>query len=131
MKRTVLFSLLSVIAISISAQQKNDALLSKSDSCKGYFINDNLTIRASSYTFQDYLTGHKPFTTINIRSDSDGHPIYVIDGTIVSRDSLETFNVSRIKSLTVLKDGSATRLYGEKARDGGVVIITTARGKMN
>jgi len=37
--------------------------------------------------------------------------------------------VSNIKSITVLKDGSAMKLYGEKAKDG--VILITTKNKTN
>ncbi|TPG44033.1 SusC/RagA family TonB-linked outer membrane protein [Flavobacterium pectinovorum] len=51
--------------------------------------------------------------------------LYVIDG-VATRD-ISFLNQSDIKSMTVLKDASATAIYGSRAA-GGVVIITTKNG---
>lgn len=49
-------------------------------------------------------------------------PLYIIDG--VERPSIEELDASQIASISVLKDESAVRLYGERARHG-VILITT------
>lgn len=57
--------------------------------------------------------------------------LYVVDG-VPTRD-ISFLNQSDIKSMTVLKDASATAIYGARAA-GGVVVITTnsgQKGKMN
>ena len=51
--------------------------------------------------------------------------LYVVDG-VATRD-ISFLNQSDIKSMTVLKDASATAIYGSRAA-GGVVIITTKSG---
>ncbi len=66
-------------------------------------------------------------------------PLYVIDGYPVtgqnvangnSGNPLNSINPSDIASIDVLKDASATAIYGNRASNG-VVIITTKRGKKN
>jgi TonB-linked SusC/RagA family outer membrane protein len=89
---------------------------------------------------------------VNIRGAS-GPPLYVIDGVplfnntsaepaIVSfgstvetgfnggidRDPLSTLNPADIESVDVLKDASATAIYGSAASNG-VILITTKKGK--
>lgn len=44
------------------------------------------------------------------------------------RSSLDELNIEDIESFTVLKDASATAIYGSKGANG-VVLITTKRGK--
>jgi TonB-linked SusC/RagA family outer membrane protein len=84
--------------------------------------------------------------TIRIRggnSISFGNaPLYVIDGFIVysnndnvnigsngpAVNALSTINPSDIESIEVLKDASATAIYGSRGANG-VIIITTKRGK--
>jgi TonB-linked SusC/RagA family outer membrane protein len=51
--------------------------------------------------------------------------LYVVDG-VPTRD-ITFLNQNDIQSLTVLKDASATAIYGSRAA-GGVVIITTRKG---
>src|SRR6185437_15602404 len=63
-------------------------------------------------------------------------PLYVIDGVIIptvndpgtGSNPLNTINPSEIESIDVLKDASATAIYGSQATNG-VVVITTKRGR--
>ena len=54
-------------------------------------------------------------------------PLYVVDG-IPFDGSLSSINPADIESMSVLKDASASALYGSRAANG-VVIITTKKGK--
>jgi TonB-dependent starch-binding outer membrane protein SusC len=56
-------------------------------------------------------------------------PLYVVDGYPVS-GGINTLNPSDIASIDVLKDASATAIYGNRASNG-VVIISTKRGRRN
>nr|MBD3622210.1 TonB-dependent receptor [Sunxiuqinia sp.] len=72
-----------------------------------------------------------------ITSLGGAYPLYVIDGVRVSvagsRDGgmnpLAGINPSEIESIDVLKDASATAIYGSAASDG-VILITTKRGRV-
>ncbi len=62
-------------------------------------------------------------------------PLYIIDGIQVSNSGgvndlspLSTINPDDIESMEVLKDASATAIYGSRGANG-VVLITTKRGK--
>jgi TonB-dependent SusC/RagA subfamily outer membrane receptor len=63
-------------------------------------------------------------------------PLYVIDGVIIppvsdpgsGSNPLNAINPAEIESIDVLKDASATAIYGSQATNG-VVVITTKRGK--
>jgi TonB-dependent SusC/RagA subfamily outer membrane receptor len=52
-----------------------------------------------------------------------------VDG-VPTRD-ISFLNASDIKSMTVLKDASATAIYGSRAAGGVIVITTTAAKKEN
>jgi TonB-dependent starch-binding outer membrane protein SusC len=54
-------------------------------------------------------------------------PLYVVDGFPVDRLGAD-FNPEDISSMEILKDASATAIYGSRGANG-VVIITTKRGK--
>ena len=85
-------------------------------------------------------------TSIRIRGSSSvnagNEPLYVIDGMLVSSNSgdlngggvagaslnpLSAINPNDIESIEILKDASATALYGSRGANG-VIIITTKRG---
>ncbi|MDB5239990.1 MAG: TonB-dependent receptor plug [Spirosoma sp.] len=68
-----------------------------------------------------------------IGSISGGNePLFVIDGFPVSGagvgNPLNTINPNDIESIDVLKDASATAIYGSRGSNG-VIIVTTKRGK--
>lgn len=76
---------------------------------------------------------------INIRGLSSlsltNDPLYVIDGFPIenngvggSRNVLDMVNPNDIESVVILKDASATAIYGSRAANG-VVMITTKKGK--
>jgi TonB-linked SusC/RagA family outer membrane protein len=78
-------------------------------------------------------------TSINASND----PLYVVDGVFINNTSLQTVNTggratspiadinpADIESIEVLKDASATAIYGARGANG-VVIITTKRGNYN
>lgn len=54
-------------------------------------------------------------------------PLYVIDGVPVSSDVFKNLNSEDVVSITVLKDASATALYGSRGASG-VIIIKTKKG---
>lgn len=60
--------------------------------------------------------------SMNASSD----PLYVVDGTAYD-GYLNAINPNDIESMTILKDASATALYGSRAANG-VVVITTKKG---
>lgn len=59
---------------------------------------------------------------------ASGSPLYVIDGMPVSAGTVLAMNPSDFESVSVLKDASATSIYGARAANG-VIFITTKRGR--
>lgn len=70
--------------------------------------------------------------TIRIRGNrsitASNEPLYVIDGMPFNGGTLNDINVGDIESIEILKDASATAIYGSRAANG-VILITTRRGK--
>ncbi|ASZ13255.1 TonB-dependent receptor [Chitinophaga pendula] len=64
--------------------------------------------------------------TINAGSS----PIYVVDGVIMENNQggFNAINVNDVASIEVLKDASATALYGSRGANG-VIVVTTKRGQ--
>lgn len=66
--------------------------------------------------------------TIRIRgvgTTGNNDPLWIIDGIATSPTD---FNPGDVQSIDVLKDASATAIYGSRAANG-VIIVTTKRGK--
>jgi TonB-dependent starch-binding outer membrane protein SusC len=60
--------------------------------------------------------------------NASNDPLYVVDGIALSSNGLSDINVNDIESMEVLKDASATAVYGSRGANG-VIIITTKSGK--
>src|SRR5690606_22627787 len=59
----------------------------------------------------------------------NNQPLYVVDGFPVT-GGINFLNPADIESIDILKDASATAIYGERGANG-VVIITSKKGKAN
>ena len=78
---------------------------------QGNLVNSTATIR---------VRGNRSVTATN-------DPLFVIDG-IPSTGGLETINPSDVESIEILKDASATAIYGSRGANG-VIIVTTKKGE--
>ncbi len=143
---TDIFSLTEVVVVGYGAQEKKDitgsvAALTSKDFNKGIVSSpqDMLIgkIAGVQVTTNDGAPGSG--STIRIRGSgsiqANQEPLIVIDGYPVDANSiggvsnpLSTINPNDIESYTVLKDASATAIYGLRASNG-VIIITTKKGK--
>lgn len=127
-----------VIVVGYGTQRKSDitgSVVSVS--------NEQITTRPVSNIFQalqgkaagvDITTSIRPGTlgSISIRGarslTASNSPLYVVDGIpIMSGSGIETLNEQDIQSIEILKDASATAIYGSRGANG-VVLVTTKRG---
>ncbi len=145
-----------VVVVGYGTVQKSDltgavSALGPKDFNKGTFTSPDQLIQGRTSGVQITQNSGQPggASTIKIRGNSavtgTGQPLYVVDGvqldgrsarpglTTVFGDSpdsnpLNFINPADIESVNVLKDASATAIYGSRGAYG-VVIITTKRGK--
>ncbi|WP_291041985.1 TonB-dependent receptor [Dyadobacter sp. 50-39] len=73
------------------------------------------------------IRGNRTLTTSSGSSDGLDGPLVVVDG--IPFGGLNDINPDDILSLEVLKDASATAIYGSRGA-GGVILVTTKRGKI-
>tara|TARA_R110002049_G_scaffold76250_4_gene196105 strand:- start:29950 stop:31803 length:1854 start_codon:yes stop_codon:yes gene_type:complete len=127
-----------VVVIGYGTVKKSD-LTGAVGSVKGDELNSTNTLRVDQALkgkvsgLQAVPTSSDPgaSTSIRIRGSNsisaNNEPLYVIDGYI-GGFSLNDVNMNNIESIEVLKDASATAIYGSRGSNG-VIIITTKRGK--
>lgn len=146
-----------VVVVGYGTVQKSDltgavSVLGPKDFNKGTFTSPDQLIQGRVSGVQVTQNSGQPggASTIKIRGNSavtgTGQPLYVIDGVQLdgrsARPGLNTafgdspdsnplnfINPADIESFSVLKDASATAIYGSRAAYG-VVIITTKRGRV-
>ena len=91
-------------------------------------LSDMIQGRAAGVTVTS-LSGDAAATTkVRIRGNNsingDNAPLYVVDGV-----PMGSYNPNDVASIEILKDASATAIYGSRGANG-VVLITTKRGKV-
>ena len=133
---TTLSNLEEVVVTGYTAQRKKDitgavAVVNVKDMTAnpGSNIENLLQGRASGVTV---TSSGVPGAGSNIRirgfsTFGSNDPLFVVDGIQLS--SVNEINPADIESMQVLKDASASALYGSAAANG-VIIITTKRGKV-
>ncbi len=77
------------------------------------------------------MSGQTKEQTVSIKvSDTTleaNQPLILLDGVEVPNTTLKTINPDNIQSIDVLKDKSSTALYGEKGKNGVILIKTKPR----
>ncbi len=72
--------------------------------------------------------------TVRIRGVSSltagTEPLYIMDGVQITSGDFSALNPNDIENISVLKDASATSIYGSKGANG-VIVITTKRGRVS
>jgi len=147
-----------VVVVGYGTARKQDltgavAVIGEKDFNKGTYTSPDQLIQGRTSGVQVTNASGQPggATTVKIRGSSavtgSGQPLYVVDGVPLDGRSarpgqvaaneagagtdsnpLNFLNPSDIESVTVLKDASATAIYGSRAAYG-VVQITTKKGK--
>ena len=128
-------TLQEVVVVGYSTQRKSDLTGAisqvKSDDIENYTFSDAsqaLQGRMAGVSVQQQGGAPGAGAVISIRGFgtlSDAGPLYVIDGMLTG--SMSTLNPSDIESISVLKDASASAIYGSRAANG-VIIVTTKKG---
>ena len=85
---------------------------------------------------QVYTSSGEPSATPTVRFNGVGSlgasstPLYVLDGIPIDAGTIISLNPEDMQSITVLKDASATSIYGSRAANG-VIYYTTKKGSAN
>ncbi|MFT3978980.1 MAG: SusC/RagA family TonB-linked outer membrane protein [Ferruginibacter sp.] len=85
---------------------------------------------------QVFSNGGEPTMPLSLRINGTGSlgasstPLYIMDGVPIDPGTVLSLNPNDFESVTVLRDASATSIYGSRAANG-VVIFTSKKGKAN
>jgi hypothetical protein len=64
---------------------------------------------------------------VKITTDDGSDPVIVIDGKTSSSADLKKLKSTEINGISILKGDNAKKQYGDKAKDGVVVITTNKK----
>lgn len=74
------------------------------------------------------IRGNRSLASSSGSNNAQNGPLLVVDNIPLSGGSINDINPNDIATIDVLKDASATAIYGSRG-SGGVIIITTRRGR--
>ncbi len=134
-----------IVIIGYGSVKKEDLtgsvdVVSSKDFNKGAIISTDQLLQGKAAGVRITDSGGSPDSSPNIRIrggaslNADSSPLIVIDGVPIGNQNpagvsnpLSLVNPNDVESFTILKDASATAIYGSRASNG-VIIITTKRG---
>lgn len=139
-----------VVVVGYGSVQKKDLTgavnpVSSKDFNKGVLSSPDRLISGKVAGVQITSNSGEPGGEVKIRirgaatigNGSKDDPLFVVDGVPIdnntnpgSRNPLNFINPNDIENITVLKDASATAIYGSRGAHG-VIIVTTKKGKLN
>lgn len=128
-----------VVVVGYGVQKKSDvtgAMASVSaDELMARPVNNAFEAMQGKAAGVDITSNQRPgeIGSIRIRGNrslnASNTPLYVVDGVpLMSASGIETLNPRDIESIDILKDASATAIYGSRGANG-VIIVTTKQGK--
>jgi bla regulator protein BlaR1 len=90
-------------------------------------VTNNITTKANTNPQEVVVQGYKINRNAGAGDTTKRNlamPLIVVDGKIATEKGFEQINQEDIESMTVLKGSTAGALYGEKAKNGAIVITT-------
>ena len=142
-------NLSEVVVVAYGTQRKLDATgavstIKGSDIAEKPFTSIDKALQGLAPGVQSTSASGAPGSAANVRIRGIGSinasaaPLWVIDGVVATigdltsqtttANALSGLNPDDIESISVLKDASATSIYGSRAANG-VIIVTTKKGK--
>lgn len=116
-------SVTGAVAVVSSAEIENKPVANIVDAIQGKVAG------VSVYTSSGEPSSTSSVTVRGVGTfNGSSQPLYILDGQAVSASTILSINPNDFESMQVLKDASATSIYGSRAANG-VVVYTTKRGK--
>ncbi|MFT7050824.1 MAG: bla regulator protein BlaR1 [Psychroserpens sp.] len=117
------------------SNKKTDSVFTKTQGKKLIQERDSILANDNSKN-QTWIS--KDGTKTNINASENGstytyssqgeEPLYIVNGKEVDKNHFKELKPDNIESMSVLKDKSATALYGERAKNGVIMITTKSKG---
>lgn len=128
-----------VVVVGYGTQKKSDLTGSvmqvKSKDITSVTANNPIQALQGRVTGVSVVTNSRPGESPTLRIRGNGSisagndPLYVVDGFPLMNGSLNEINANDIASIEVLKDASATAIYGSRGSNGVIMITTKTGGK--
>lgn len=124
-KKDITGSVASVSSATLQEVPTSNMISGLKGRAAGIDIVNNSTLPGASGQIR--IRGNRQMATTQSASDAIDGPLLVVDGIPYGGNITDISN-NDIESIDILKDASATAIYGSRGA-GGVILITTKRGK--
>jgi TonB-linked SusC/RagA family outer membrane protein len=133
-------ALSEVVVVGYGGAKKAENVVGSVVSVSGKIIQDRPVANAFDALqgrvagLQVFTSSGEPSATSSVRLQGVGSlgasstPLYLLDGIQVDGGTIVSLNPNDIENISVLKDASATSIYGSRAANG-VIAITTKKGQ--
>ena len=85
-------------------------------------VEVNGIITATKSLNNEFVFTESDNKKINFKSKENNKPIYIVDGKITAAEDFKNIETNDIESISVLKGKSAIKLYGDKGKNGAILI---------
>lgn len=93
-----------------------------------FILLDNNALGSDpNQAYQIQVRGQSSLTTTGIQdqfSNDPNQPLFVLDGMETTINQIVNLDITRVASVTILKDAATTALYGSRAANGVIVVET-------
>ncbi|WP_205512883.1 DUF4139 domain-containing protein [Longitalea arenae] len=93
-----------------------------------YYSNRIAGVAAPSANLEEVVVRGYSNSDVAESEKQAAEPVYVVNGTIISKAEFRKISKSAIKNMEVLKDAQATAIYGSRANGGAVVVTLKEMG---
>ena len=98
-------------------------------------LTDNITDGSNPNKLADIsINGKTNVQALSAEYETDpNQPLFILDGFETTLQTISDLNMDRVESISILKDASATAIYGSKAANGVIVVETKkpSAGRLN
>jgi len=105
----------------------SNVLKSLSSLDPSFRMTENISAGSNPNVIPDFTIRGQ--TAINFQEEYEtnpNQPLFIVDGFSVDAETVFDMDIYKVQSVTILKDASATAIYGSRAANGVVVITTVA-----
>ncbi|MBN9297099.1 MAG: TonB-dependent receptor plug domain-containing protein [Filimonas sp.] len=130
----------SMQAAAVREERKQEVVVAATPAVEAFLQphSDEDTTKAQKKNNTVFITGEGKTIAITPTTDklvlrgisgaAKGPAMYVVDGVEVDATAFQAISPSDIQSVTILKNTTAIAMYGEKAADGVIAIVTKKDG---
>lgn len=134
LKQLLVLPLLAVLTMSLSNKEVKTEILLPAPNSDAVYAENSVALPDSVVEEKVIvIEQHKQdknevledgVSSLQIKASGEMQPLFIVDGEEISAEDAEKLDASQLESISVLKDETAVASYGEKGKNGVILIET-------